>query len=176
MKLHAALDASRRLALLAVVGMATLGAAPPSPRITSTQWFNSVPLTPDKLTGKVRLVEFWAFECINCARTAPAMRALHERFAGPDAVVIGVHTPELKVERDPLKVAEAIKKYEIHYPVAIDNDHSTWRAFGNQYWPCLYVIDKKGVVRHVHIGELHQGTPDWDQLVALVEKLRHEPA
>src|SRR5207247_2844055 len=139
------LDGWRAPALLALLAMASIGAGPRAPTITASRWFNSVPLTADKLQGKVRLVEFWAFECINCARTIPAMRALHERFAGPDVVVIGVHTPELKAERDPLKVAEAIKKYEIRYPVAIDNDHSIWRAFDNRYWPALYVVDRHGV-------------------------------
>ncbi len=170
------LEIPRMLVLAMALGLATLGAGPRAPRITSSQWYNSPPLSATDLDGKVRLVEFWAFDCINCNRTIPAMKALHERFAGPDAVVIGVHSPELKQERDPKNVVAAIRRFEIHYPVALDNDHAIWRAFNNEYWPALYVIDKHGVIRDVHIGELHQGTREWDALVELVDRLRHEPA
>ena len=99
------------------------------------------------------------------------MRALHERYNDDGLIVIGVHTPEFEREKDVQKVSEAIERLQLPYAVAIDNESVTWRAFRNQYWPSLFVIDKRGVVRTNHIGELHEGTPDWDEMTGLVEQL-----
>ena len=168
-----------RLGLVFAIACAASGAAArpaKAPRVESLRWFNSKPLKPEDFDGKVRLVEFWTFDFINCIRTVPAMRALHERFAGPDAIVIGVHTPELERERDSQRVGEAIKRLDLRFPVAMDNDYALWNAFRNRFWPTLYVVDKRGVIRHVHVGELHKGSKDWEPLLDLVDSLRREPA
>jgi len=143
----------------------------------SGEWLNSRPLTHADLAGKVVLVEFWTFDCINCRRTVPAMKRLYTRFAeGGDVVIVGVHTPELAHERDPRAVQRAIDRLQLPYPVLLDNTMANWRAFDNQYWPALYVIDRRGVIRDLHIGELHEGTPAWRSVVALIESLRRERA
>jgi thiol-disulfide isomerase/thioredoxin len=159
---------------LAGEASAAAPAAPQAPEIRSSHWLNSAPLRAEDLRGKVRLVEFWAFRCINCVRTVPAMRTLAERFRG-DVVVIGVHTPELDDERDLQKLTEALRRLDVRYPVATDNDYALWRAYGNRYWPALYLVDKRGRIRTTHIGELHQGTPEWTDLLAKIEALRREP-
>ena len=144
--------------------------------VKSEHWFNSAPLARADLRGKIQLVEFWTFRCINCVRTVPAMRNLSERFPAGDVVVIGVHTPELDEERDPRRVGEALRRLGVRFPVAMDNDHAVWRAFGNRYWPALYLVDKRGVIRHTHIGELHEGTLEWRVLLERIDALRREPA
>jgi thiol-disulfide isomerase/thioredoxin len=159
---------------LAGQASAAAPAVPQAPEIRSQHWFNSAPLGAADLRGKVRLVEFWAFRCINCIRTVPAMRALSEHF-GRDVIVIGVHTPELDEERDARKLAEALRRLDVRYPVATDNDYALWRAYGNRYWPALYLIDKRGRIRATHIGELHQGTAEWSEMIARIEALRREP-
>jgi hypothetical protein len=108
-------------------------------------------------------------------RTAPAVRALHERYSPDGLIVVGVHTPEFHHEHDVDRVRAAIARLELPYPVAIDNDSATWRAFDNHYWPALYLIDKRGFIRHDHIGELHEGTPAWTELTALIDSLLTEP-
>ena len=143
----------------------------------SGEWLNSRPLTRADLAGKVVLVEFWTFDCINCRRTVPAMKRLHARFReGGDVVIVGVHTPELAHERDPRAVQRAIHRLQLPYPVLLDNAMANWEAFDNHYWPALYVIDRRGVIRDLHIGELHEGTPAWRSVVALIESLRRERA
>jgi alkyl hydroperoxide reductase subunit AhpC len=105
------------------------------------------------------------------------MRKLSERFpAGGDVVIVGVHTPELEVERDPAAVRRAVTRLGLRYPVVIDGRMAIWRAFGNEYWPALYLIDRRGLIRETHIGELHEGTPAWDALLAKIEALRREAA
>ena len=89
--------------------------------------------------------------------------------------MIGVHTPELDDERDLQKLTEALRRLDVRYPVATDNDYALWRAYGNRYWPALYLVDKRGRIRTTHIGELHQGTPEWTDLLAKIEALRREP-
>ena len=163
------------LALILISGMAVAGPETRrAPAIRSSTWFNSRALGEGDLRGKVVLVEFWAFACINCQRTVPAMRTLQATY--PDVVVIGVHTPELDRERDPANVAAAVKRLDLRFPVALDNDYAIWRAFGNQYWPALYLIDKRGQIRTTHVGELHEGTVTWTALRDLIDRLRREPA
>jgi thiol-disulfide isomerase/thioredoxin len=146
-----------------------------APRITGDAWINSKPLLPKDLAGRVRLVEFWAFDCINCRRTLPALRTLYDRYAaGGDVAIIGIHTPELPVERNADSVRTAVARLDVRYPVVLDNDYSNWRAFENDYWPELYLIDRRGVIRDVHIGELHEGTEAWTRLLARIEELRRE--
>jgi len=107
-------------------------------------------------------------------RTIPAVRELHQTYKDRGLVVIGVHSPEFNHEKELDNVKEAIVRLDVPYPVAIDNDFTTWRAFKNRYWPSLYLIDKRGVIRYNHIGELHVGTRSWQELVELIEQLESE--
>jgi cytochrome c biogenesis protein CcdA/thiol-disulfide isomerase/thioredoxin len=116
-------------------------------------WLNSEPLTTAQLRGKVVLVDFWTYSCINCIRTIPYVRAWAEKYKDQGLVVIGVHAPEFAFEKNVDNVKKAIADFKIGYPVAIDNDYRIWRAFENNYWPAHYLIDAKGQVRYQHFGE-----------------------
>lgn len=116
-------------------------------------WINSEPLTVAGLHGRAVLVAFWTFGCVNCVHTLPYVNAWYEKFGGEDFEIIGVHTPEFDHERVAANVAQAVERYNIAYPVALDNDYTTWNAFGNRYWPTHYFADRDGIVRHTHIGE-----------------------
>ena len=147
----------------------------PGPWLAELRWVNAKPLAPADLKGKVVLVEFWTFDCINCRRTVPAMRRLAASYGGArDVVIIGLHTPELEHERDLGNVRRAIQRLGLTFPVAQDNDYSAWRAFDNHYWPALYLIDRGGVIRATHIGELHLDTPEWRALLGQIDALRRE--
>jgi len=117
------------------------------------EWVNSPPLTASALRGKVVLVDFWTYTCINWLRTLPYVRAWSEKYKDQGLVVIGVHAPEFSFEKILLCVRRAVKEMKIDYPVAVDNEHVIWRAFNNQYWPALYFVDAQGRVRHHHFGE-----------------------
>ena len=119
----------------------------------AVQWLNSPPLTAQALKGKVVLVDFWTYSCINCLRTLPYVKAWAEKYRDQGLVVIGVHTPEFAFERDVGNVTKAMKDLGITYPVAIDNDYKVWRAFNNQYWPAHYFADAQGRIRYHHFGE-----------------------
>ncbi len=119
----------------------------------ATTWFNSPPLTTAGLRGKVVLIDFWTYSCINCLRALPYVRAWSEKYGKQGLVVIGVHAPEFAFEKDPGNVREAVRKLGIGYPVAMDNDYAIWRAFNNQYWPAHYFIDARGHIRYQHFGE-----------------------
>jgi thiol-disulfide isomerase/thioredoxin len=114
---------------------------------------NSPPLTSSALRGKVVLVDFWTYTCINWLRTLPYVRAWQEKYRNQGLVVIGVHAPEFAFEKNLNNVRRAVKDMRIDYPVAVDSEHVIWRAFKNQYWPALYFIDSQGRVRHHHFGE-----------------------
>jgi thiol-disulfide isomerase/thioredoxin len=116
-------------------------------------WFNSPPLTPDELRGKVVLVDFWTYTCINWLRTLARVRAWWEKYESDGLVVIGVHTPEFPFERDPDNVREAVEEMRVRYPVALDPDYGVWNAFANSYWPAVYIADMDGRIRHHHYGE-----------------------
>ena len=116
-------------------------------------WINSPPLTRDQLKGKVVLIDFWTYSCINCLRSIPYVRAWHDRYARDGLVVIGVHAPEFAFERSLDNVKGAVADLGIRYPVALDNDFKLWRAFKNNYWPAHYFIDAQGRVRYHHFGE-----------------------
>lgn len=118
-----------------------------------THWLNSEPLTLQALRGKVVLVDFWTYSCINCIRTLPHIKAWYEKYKDQGLVVIGVHAPEFAFEGDIDNVKNAVKKFGVSYPVAMDNDFSTWRSFKNQYWPAHYLINKNGEVVYTHFGE-----------------------
>jgi thiol-disulfide isomerase/thioredoxin len=119
----------------------------------ATGWLNSQPLTPAGLRGKVVLVNFWTYTCINWLRQLPYIRAWAEKYSSHGLVVIGVHTPEFSFEHDASNVRQAIQDMKITYPVATDNNYGVWLAFGNHYWPALYIADAQGRLRHHHFGE-----------------------
>jgi hypothetical protein len=119
----------------------------------ATRWLNSPPLTPDELRGKVVLVDFWTYTCINWLRTLTWMRAWWEKYESDGLVVIGVHTPEFPFERDEDNVREAVEELRVRYPVALDPNFGVWNAFANNYWPAVYVADMDGRIRHHHYGE-----------------------
>jgi thiol-disulfide isomerase/thioredoxin len=119
----------------------------------ATEWLNSPPLTPAALRGKVVLVDFWTYTCINWLRTLPYVRAWADKYRDRGLVVIGVHSPEFSFEKNADNVRWAVKEMRVDYPVAGDTDHVIWRAFRNQYWPALYFIDAEGRARHHHFGE-----------------------
>jgi thiol-disulfide isomerase/thioredoxin len=116
-------------------------------------WLNSPPLTASALRGKVVLIDFWTYTCINWRRTLPYVRAWAEKYRDQGLVVIGVHAPEFAFEKDLSNVRRAVNDMRIEYPVAVDSEHVIWRAFENQYWPALYFIDAQGRVRHHQFGE-----------------------
>lgn len=119
----------------------------------AVQWLNSKPLTPAELRGKVVLVDFWTYSCINCIRTIPYVRAWAEKYRDQGLVVIGVHAPEFAFEKQIGNVEKAVRDFKITYPVAIDNDFAIWRAFSNSYWPAHHFIDAEGQIRYTHFGE-----------------------
>ncbi len=127
----------------------------PVPEFTGiTNWLNpETPVTMADLKGKVVLVDFWTYTCINCIRTLPHLTSWYDKYKDQGFVVIGIHSPEFAFEKETKNVENAIKQYNIHYPVAQDNDFKTWKAYSNQYWPAEYLIDSKGVIRRTHFGE-----------------------
>src|SRR5262249_6699600 len=124
----------------------------------AVEWLNSPPLTLEQLRGKVVLVDFWTYSCINCLRALPYVEAWAEKYKDQGLVVIGVHAPEFAFEKDIGNVKKAVADLGITYPVAVDNDYAIWRQFENHYWPAHYFIDAQGRVRHHHYGE-----GDYDQ-------------
>jgi thiol-disulfide isomerase/thioredoxin len=119
----------------------------------ATEWLNSPPLTAAALPGKVVVVDFWTYTCINWLRTLPYVRAWDEKYRKHGLVVIGVHSPEFSFEKNLNNIRRSVKDMRVDYPVAVDSDHVIWRAFQNQYWPALYFIDAKGHIRHHQFGE-----------------------
>jgi thiol-disulfide isomerase/thioredoxin len=119
----------------------------------ATAWLNSSPLSAADLQGKVVLVDFWTYTCINWLRTLPYVRTWAEKYRKHGVVVIGVHTPEFSFEHDLENVRRAAKDMKVEYPIAIDNDYAIWYAFDNHYWPALYLVDAQGHLRYHHFGE-----------------------
>ena len=117
------------------------------------EWLNSAPLVLEELRGKVVLVDFWTYTCVNCIRTFPHVTAWDEKYRDDGLVIVGVHTPEFEFEKSKENVAGALKDYGIEYPVVQDNDYKIWRSYNNRYWPAHYFIDKDGCIRHTHFGE-----------------------
>ena len=138
------------------VGALRLPDAGPAPElrgITATYNAGEEPLTLASLRGRVVLVDFWTYSCVNCLRTIPRLQALQERYRGDGLTVLGVHTPEFAFEADAGNVGDAVRDLGITYPVALDPDFATWEAFGTRYWPTTYLIDRTGRVRDLHVGE-----------------------
>ncbi len=117
------------------------------------RWLNSQPLSMEGLRGKVVLVDFWTYSCINCINTLPYIKQWHDKYKDQGLVVVGVHTPEFPFEKSTANVQAAIKRFDIRYPVAQDNRYATWSAYHNRYWPALYLVDAEGKVVYQHFGE-----------------------
>jgi cytochrome c biogenesis protein CcdA/thiol-disulfide isomerase/thioredoxin len=135
----------------------------------AVEWLNSKPLTAEDLKGKVVVVDFWTYSCINCLRSIPYIRAWAEKYRDHGLVVIGVHAPEFAFERNVDNVKKAVATLGIKYPVAIDNDYKIWRAFDNEYWPAHYFIDAQGMIRHHEFGE-----GEYDESERVIQKLLAE--
>ena len=132
-------------------------------------WLNSTPLSSKSLRGKVVLVNFWTYSCINSLRELPYIKAWAAKYKDAGLVVIGVHSPEFGFEKDPANVKNAVSDLKIAFPVPIDSDHSIWSAFRNQYWPADYFIDRKGQIRHHHFGE-----GDYEKSERVIQELLRE--
>jgi thiol-disulfide isomerase/thioredoxin len=117
------------------------------------EWLNSPALTRSDLKGQVVLLQFWALACINCQRTLPYVTSWHRKYADRGLTVIGVHTPEIPFERKVSNIRSSMKRHGIAYPVAVDNNFQTWKAYNNQYWPHLFLADRQGKIVYDHIGE-----------------------
>lgn len=140
------------------------------PELTGAiSWLNSQPLTSVELKGKVVLVDFWTYSCINCLRSLPYVKAWAEKYKGDGLIVIGIHTPEFAFEKNADNVQKAITDLGITYPVAIDSNYEIWNRFGNQYWPAHYFFDRKGIARHHHFGE-----GEYDESEEIIQKLLTE--
>lgn len=128
--------------------------ADPAPELDGiTAWHNTEPLTLNALRGKVVLVDFWTYSCINCRRTFPLLRALQQRYAAAGLVIIGVHSPEFGFEKSHAAVTRAVRDLDVTWPVAEDPERATWAAYGNEYWPADYLVDRAGRLRTHHVGE-----------------------
>jgi thiol-disulfide isomerase/thioredoxin len=132
----------------------------------ATGWLNSPPLTNEELRGKVVLVDFWTYTCINWLRTLGYVRAWAQRYEDQGLVVVGVHTPEFPFERDVENIRWAVEDMSVEYPVAIDSDYAVWRAFANHYWPAVYIADAEGQIRHHQFGE--GGYEDCERVVQML--------
>lgn len=136
-----------------------------------TKWLNTndKPLTLQELKGKVVLIDFWTYTCINCIRTLPYVTGWYEKYKDDGFIVVGVHAPEFEFEKDTDNVLEAMKRYKINYPVAQDNNFDTWKAYNNQYWPAKYLIDANGKIRYSHFGE-----GDYEKTEQAIQQLLQE--
>lgn len=137
--------------------------------ISSPVWINSKPLDLKALKGKVVVVDFWTFACYNCKNTLPYFKDWDKKYRDQGLVIVGVHTPELSIERDIENVKQAVKDYEIQYPVAIDGDYSNWNRYNVWAWPTWYIVDKEGYIRYSHVGE-----GDYAASEATIQKLLAE--
>jgi thiol-disulfide isomerase/thioredoxin len=139
------------------------------PLDSATGWLNSPPLTAAGLRGKVVLIQFWTYTCINWLRSLPHVRAWAEKYKDHGLVVIGVHSPEFAFEKDLDNVRQAAREMRIDYPIAIDSEHAIWQAFSNEYWPALYFVDVQGRIRHHHFGE-----GEYEQSERIIQQLLAE--
>jgi len=140
-----------------------------APEISSGLWINSEPLTLKSLQGRVVLIDFWTFACYNCRNTLPSLKKWDAQYRDKGLTIIGVHTPELDFERDIDQLRREVAKLGIKYPVVTDQDYSTWKAYGVEAWPTLFVLDKKGRVRWTRVGE-----GAYDETEQVIKKLLAE--
>ncbi|UCE27805.1 MAG: redoxin domain-containing protein [Candidatus Coatesbacteria bacterium] len=127
--------------------------APEFPAYGHERWINSEPLTMEELRGKIVLVDFWEYTCVNCIRTLPYITEWHRRYADQGLVIVGVHTPEFEFGKDRANVARAVREFGIEYPVVLDNDYEIWTAYANRYWPRKYIVNPDGKIVYDHAGE-----------------------
>ena len=163
--------------LLIQGGVAAAASGTALPEFTQTDpaaWFNSAPLTRESLKGKVVLVDVWTFECWNCYRSFPWLKALEQRLSGQPFQVVGIHSPEFDRERNPKQVRAKIAEFGLHHPVMMDNDFAYWNALGNRYWPAYYLVDKQGRVRERFVGETHEGDAQAKRIETAIETLLAE--
>jgi thiol-disulfide isomerase/thioredoxin len=164
-----------------------LAGRPPAPELDGgTRWLNSSPLTMRGLRGKVVLIDFWEYTCVNCIRTVPYLREWHARYRDKGLVIVGVHTPEFHFARSERNVASAVKQLRLEYPIVLDSDYAIWKAYGNRFWPAKYLVDAQGAVRYYHFGEGGYGATEQEiqsllreidphaRLPALMEPVRAE--
>ena len=165
--------------LLAVAAILTASPSQPQPALTdegampelggAIGWLNSAPLNGKSLRGKVVLVDFWTYTCINSLRPLPYVKGWAAKYKGAGLVVIGVHTPEFSFEHEPVNVENAVRELQVTYPVAIDSNYRIWQAFNNEYWPAQYIVDAKGHIRYHHFGE-----GDYGEIERLIQELLKE--
>jgi peroxiredoxin len=163
------------LAIWAAIGRGDDGEkAPAAPEFTGvTEWINSKPLKLADQKGKVVVVHFWTNGCINCIHNYPHYRAWHDKYKDKkDLAIIGVHTPEFEAEKDVARIKEKATKNRLAFPIAVDNDRANWKAWGNRYWPCVYIVDKAGKVRQRWEGEL--GADGYKTMTGFIDKLLAE--
>lgn len=137
-----------------------------APALAHGDWINSEPLSLEDLRGRVVLVEFWTFGCINCRNTLPFVKSWHDRYRDKGLTVIGVHSPEFAEERIVENLRRQVVSLEINYPVVSDNDYRTWNAYDVQAWPTMFLLDKRGRIRWKHVGE-----GDYDETERVIQKL-----
>jgi peroxiredoxin len=125
----------------------------PAPELDVLAWINSEPLRLAEQRGRVVMIDFWSYSCINCIRTLPHMRRVWDKFRKYPFLMIGVHSPEFDFEKDLVNLTQAVKRHHLEYPIAVDSDFMTWKSYENHYWPAQYFIDRDGVIRHIHVGE-----------------------
>lgn len=143
--------------------------APAAPEISNGVWINSEPLTLKSLHRRVVLIDFWTFACYNCRNTLPSLKKWDAQYRDQGLTIIGVHTPELDFERDLDQLRREVAKLGIKYPVVTDQDYSTWKAYGVEAWPTLFLLDKQGRVRWTHVGEGY-----YDETEQMIKKLLAE--
>lgn len=140
-----------------------------APDLASGNWINSEPLKLKDLRGRVVLIEFWTFGCINCRNTLPFIKSWHDRYQDKGLTIVGVHSPEFDEERDVEKVRSEVASLGIHYPVVTDNDYQTWNAYNVEAWPTMFLLDKQGRIRWKHVGE-----GSYDEAERMIQQLLAE--
>lgn len=143
--------------------------APPAPEISNGIWINSEPLSLKSLKGRVVLIDFWTFACYNCRNTLPSLKKWDAQYRDKGLTIVGVHTPELDFERDIDQLRREVAGLGINYPVVTDQDYSTWKAYGVEAWPTVFLLDKQGRIRWSHVGEGY-----YDETEEVIKKLLAE--
>ena len=153
------------------LGVAQARALPEFTQQDSSQWINSEALSVSDLEGRVVLIDVWTFECWNCYRSFPWLNDLEARYSDKGLKIIGIHTPEFAREKVIANIKEKVKEFKLHHPIMVDNDMAYWRALNNRYWPAFYLVDKKGNIRTVVVGETHRGDRNAVKIEAVLQKL-----
>lgn len=144
-------------------------AMPRLPMFDRTFWLNANPEIVNELKGKVVVVDFWEYTCVNCIRTFPYVKEWHRRYSDDGLIILGVHTPEFEFGKERKNVAQATKDFDLRYPIVMDNDYTVWHIFGNRYWPAKYIFDRNGILRYYHFGEGSYGETE-----QVIQKLLRE--